>query len=230
MNKLSILIVDHEKKRGENLQRKISENHYSASHYLYVWGNQKSDNPVCDSKDFVPVTNVNLVHSNNACAREFIDFILSNHIESWVVEYSGGGLEAMGNRPPRTSKHILYPKSIGLDAQFENLHEFFEAVSKQQENAGDILLGYNPLLEAKLELLHACLTPEGRDKVTWDQNGQITIVRDGGEPFKGTIPDNTGKAEFEKLKQQAGGPFGEEYMNALADLRNALLPEHEYAK
>lgn len=159
MTKLSILIVDHEEQRGENLKKKISEFNYSVSHYLYVWGNQKNDNPVCAPKDFVGVANVNFVHSNNTCAKEFVDFILEKHTTSWVIEYSGGGLEAMGNRTPKTSKHILYPKSIGLDAQFENLHEFLEAVSRLQENAGDVLLGFSPLLEAKLELLHALLVP-----------------------------------------------------------------------
>jgi len=89
------------------------------------------------------------------------------------------------------------------------------------------LIGFNPLLEAKLELLHACLTPEGLKTVIWGKDGEITITREGQEPFKGRIPDNRGKTEFEQLKEITDGPFGEQYIQALTRLRDALLPEHE---
>jgi hypothetical protein len=117
--------------------------------------------------------------------------------------------------------------SIG--GNFRRDDEFIRVKSRQLESFYQELRGEpaDPLLEAKLELLHACLTPEGLKTVIWGKDGEITITRDGQEPFKGRIPDNKGKVEFEALKAKTDGPFGMEYMDTLAALRDALLPEHE---
>lgn len=81
-------------------------------------------------------------------------------------------------------------------------------------------------LEAKLELLHACLTPEGAKKVTWNDNGEITITREDGTEFKCNIPGSEGKNKFDELKNKNDGPFGQEYIKALSALRDALLKEY----
>jgi len=114
------------------------------------------------------------------------------------------------------------------DCIADNCHKSNEEFNNAFDAVWNFFFG-DPLLEAKLELLHACLTPEGRDRVTWSDSGEITITREGQEPFKGRIPDNKGKVEFEALKAKTDGPFGMEYMDTLAALRDALLPEHEYA-
>lgn len=85
----------------------------------------------------------------------------------------------------------------------------------------------DPYLEAALEILHACLTPEGRATVSWDEKGQISIPRNCEGPFIGSIPNNSGKAEFETLKGRNDGPFGEGYVGALTALRDKLLKDYE---
>jgi len=84
-----------------------------------------------------------------------------------------------------------------------------------------------PYLEVALELLHACLTPDGRDKVVWNYDGQITIPREGDPPFVGLISNNSGKSEFETLKKKQDGPFGQGYLEALTRLRNELLKGYQ---
>jgi hypothetical protein len=81
----------------------------------------------------------------------------------------------------------------------------------------------DPHLEAALELLHACLTPDGLDKVSWDANGKVTIPRNGEGPFIGLIPTAQGRAEWEDLRKKTDGPFGEGYIGALTALRDELL-------
>lgn len=78
-------------------------------------------------------------------------------------------------------------------------------------------------LEVKLETLHACLTPEGYDTVLWD-NEKVTI-KELEKSFTGEI-GNKGKAEFDKLKDADDGPFGENYIMALTELRNVLLQDY----
>lgn len=165
MNKPTVLIVDHETVRGINTKNKIEKLSFPASFSPFVWGTQSQDNPVCVPESFVSVADVNIVHTNNVCAQEFIDFILNNHLNSWVVEFSGGGIEAMSNRLPSGSRHCLYRSIFTEETNIPTLAEFLSAVERGDNSACDILNGFDPVLEAKLELLHQCLTPEGAKKV-----------------------------------------------------------------
>lgn len=238
MSKLNVLIIDHETDRGNKLKENILSLGYSAVHYRFVWGGEVRANPICDSETYVAVADVNFVHSNNVCSQEFIDFILQKHPNSWVVEYSGGGIEAMGNRSPRSPKHLLYPKSVGIDAQIENLAEFLGAVGEKKQNAGEILMGFNPPLEAKLELLHMCLTPEGAKKIL---NGEFPKeLESEREKFWNRQTSYQNWTVEQIVKALAGQPqenksisfkhcFDASYRVAVEALRDALLPEHEYA-
>jgi hypothetical protein len=60
------------------------------------------------------------------------------------------------------------------------------------------------LLEAKLDFLHQCLTPEGLVNATLNPEW------------------NAGK-EFSALMNSKDGPFGDNYINALKELRNKLI-------
>ena len=176
-------------------------------------------------------------------ARELLQRLKEAQVTLFIVFHQNGDFLRAYN-DPNTNGNIkdylqdqlaIVQSHVPGGFYWQELKNIANAIKQKNRQAYDIAIEEakekfpDSLLEAKLELLHMCLTPEGRDKGTWDENGQITILRDGEEPFRGAIPDNIGKAEFKKLKQKTGGAFGEEYMNALADLRNALLPEHEYA-
>jgi hypothetical protein len=114
------------------------------------------------------------------------------------------------------------------------------------------LIGFNPLLEAKLELLHMCLTPEGAKDVDSkfppelasykDQIYKVSISNEDAEKAVRKIlsmNDNdeiTASHIVRVLSTGASGNnefsncFSKEYMALLSALRDALLPEHEYAK
>ena len=59
-------------------------------------------------------------------------------------------------------------------------------------------------LEAKLNFLHKCLTPEEAKKATLNEKWKAT-------------------EEFRKLKRAEDGPFGDKYLEALRSLRDKLL-------
>jgi hypothetical protein len=63
------------------------------------------------------------------------------------------------------------------------------------------------ILEAKLELLHKCLTPESIPE-------KLPAI---------LINAHEAERKFRELKTKSDGPFGENYNHALTQLRNALL-------
>jgi hypothetical protein len=170
MKKISVTIIDHDNheitdNRRTRLKSIIKRIGCCVNDYPFVWGDQDINNPICESNNFVKPGILNFVHTSNRCANDFIDFTFNNFPDSWVVEYSGGGISAMENILPRNVKHIIYPKPISPEVNFPNLNKFIEAIIEGVENPQYILLGFDPILETKLELLHCCSTPEGSTKI-----------------------------------------------------------------
>ena len=82
---------------------------------------------------------------------------------------------------------------------------------------------WDELLEARLELLHHCLTPEERDNIVW-QDKIFTLKIDGKEATKEI--GSKGKNEFKDLQKVTNDPSGTKYVEALTALRNTLLEEY----
>lgn len=82
-------------------------------------------------------------------------------------------------------------------------------------------------LEARLELLHHCLTPEGLSDVEVDNKGNIRIKLPNNHVLESNI-GMQGFTNFRALKERIGeGPFGDGYLTALTALRNELLKDYE---
>jgi hypothetical protein len=92
------------------------------------------------------------------------------------------------------------------------------------------LIGFNPLLEAKLELLHRLLVPPSNLDQFENNDGLWTkLINLVDESKKSEIQAawNTFKNGFKT--EYSAEPFKGDYLKLLSDLRDALLPEHEYA-
>jgi|GEM_PF-6889538 hypothetical protein len=82
----------------------------------------------------------------------------------------------------------------------------------------------NSILEVKLEILHACLTHEGRNNVEWTdtkiklkEEEKITFIHEIG---------STGKTEFDELKSIINTDSEENYFKKLITLRDTLLSDY----
>lgn len=99
------------------------------------------------------------------------------------------------------------------------------------DRAWSKLVAFNPLLEAKLELLHNLLVPPSNLAELENDDGLWTkLINLVGESKKSEIEGgwNTFKKGFNP--NYSTEPFNSNYLKLLTDLRDALLPEHEYAK
>jgi hypothetical protein len=87
--------------------------------------------------------------------------------------------------------------------------------------------GFDKALEARLELLHNCLTPEGFANVTVDRNGNATITLANQQKIQYNI-GGSGWSAYKALKDKADdGPFDKEYIAALSALRDELLKNYQ---
>lgn len=258
MNKLSVTIVDHHDhsrsiNRRSFLRSKIAPMGYLVRDFPFVWGDEP-ENPDCSPEGFVVVGDVNLVHSNNECAGAFIKYVFEQFPNAWVIEYSGDGIRGMGYREPENSKHCLYPESVSLSTGLQSLPPFLEAVARGEVSARNILLGFDPLLEAKLELLHLCLTPAGA-RIVVDAADRITartreasdeelpteiglmlsaLERDGiqlsSTEVEASVENGrkifTGSlaSAISELAKPDRDCFSPEYVAILSEIRNSLLP------
>jgi hypothetical protein len=113
---------------------------------------------------------------------------------------------------------LLKQKSIGYEQSIEErdtvYHELANMVCNKALNATIIyefiekIKVFDTVLEAKLNFLHKCLTPEGL------ADAELMISEDWDA-----------SQEFSNLNDiEADGPFGENYLSALRNLRNQLLP------
>jgi hypothetical protein len=178
----------------------------------------------------------NCYESLNELCQSNVSLLIVRHTNGWnYKEIKSTDDEDSKLKDYLCKQPDISASHVSRDFYCNELKAIAEAISKQDNQKYQQALETakkrfgDPLLEAKLELLHACLTPEGLKTVIWGKDGEITITREGQEQFKGRIPDNKGKAEFEALKGKTDGPFGDQYIQALTRLRDALLPEHEYA-
>ncbi|MEK6288720.1 MAG: hypothetical protein AABO57_23635 [Acidobacteriota bacterium] len=89
-------------------------------------------------------------------------------------------------------------------------------------------LCFDPVLEAKLEILHMCLTPEGCSRLMKQHAGswgrfaslQIEVTRENGEKtFTGNLAD-----AIKELAHPERDCFSPEYVGILSEIRDALLP------
>lgn len=86
------------------------------------------------------------------------------------------------------------------------------------------ILGIDDILEAKLNLLHQCLTPQGAKDVSTLEN--FNLVKDLELE---TVDNNNKIITVEKyISQKFNGddPFHPDYIKALTDLRDELLKEY----
>jgi hypothetical protein len=132
----------------------------------------------------------------------------------------------------------LFKKSkLGHHEPEEECHykPVFDIILDEEGNKFNRIMNFlfppeKDLLETKLVILHKCLAFEEISNINWEVDGTIILTdKKTGEskilPEK--ITDNVVKDKFEILKGlKTSGPFGDEYINALTELRDCLLKDN----
>lgn len=115
----------------------------------------------------------------------------------------------------------------------------FEALQKLSASCGNkgnyevalrdltLLFSSNPVLEAKLELLHLCLTPSGAKLVATEEHCPAIIATH--HIMKTDAGDGKSVSEIVEVLTRMNDPFDPAYIARLEEIRAALLDERERA-
>jgi len=162
---MKVYILDCTPDRRSNLEGKIDRIGHDVVAKEHVWDtSQLSADPKPDPGDVqeyfwsIEEDAVVFVHRNNQRQHFWADFLHKKcGDDNWVVMYSGQGLSAESSNP----RHFVYPDPVGTGASPEwKLGDFFEALASDEGSKPfEVLLGVDPILEAKLNLLHKLLLP-----------------------------------------------------------------------
>ncbi len=111
-------------------------------------------------------------------------------------------------------KKLVETRNLNID----QYHSFFNELTDIESNVLDWILPEenfeNDQLEANLELLHQCLTPQGAKKAHADW-----LQGEGKSKYDVLIKDDF-------IKEIGDDPFHPDYIKALRDLRDELLKEY----
>jgi hypothetical protein len=184
--------------------------------YLNVWGNNKEDVPL----KYLEPGDINFIHANDEVNKYWDTFARDKCSNHFVVCFSGAGVGGLVWNNP---KHFAFRETINTEEDIKTkwfLSEFIEAISNNELNPFDKLTNFDPILEAKLNLLHKCLTPLEKKEAEAAYKELIKLL--DSEEGKNKV-----EVAFNEMKKRIGKDdancFGEDYVTALENLRKSLL-------
>src|SRR2546423_2411504 len=241
---MNILLVDSNVERRNNLKRIILEQGYSCDGYTQVTGKDEIDEDSIwkdikeECRDVINKRKYSalLIHHNsnqNPFWDEFTKLCCETE-NMWCVSYSGG---ERANRVHE--RHYPFAGNVSAKGVANwDLKEFLKSVEEGESDPFKALTRFDPIIEAKLELLHICLTPPGetqREKIKQlkaeIEKGRSTALdsilikadwtKDGDveENFEGYFD----KAVEELAKEK--DCFSPKYIAILTALRDELLTD-----
>jgi hypothetical protein len=164
---MKVVVVDHVNARGASLRLAISKLDYKCEHFKNVWGDEDKSPPIWDQsartlcKSLLVGQPAVFVHRNNDFAEEFARDLCQ---ELYVIFYSGGGLTAnsinyLTDGRNKYPKHCVFPREVHDEVSLTDwdLETCLRELSQGRADFCDRLQHFDRELEAKLNLLYACL-------------------------------------------------------------------------
>ena len=198
--------------------KKIKLDNYSFETICYsnVWGNGTEPVPMT----YLEPGDINFIHANDEVNKYWKIFTLDKCSNYFVVCYSGAGVKGLlWNNP----KHFAFEGTINTEEDIKtklHLKEFIVAVQNNHTNPFYKLIGFEPILEAKLELLHQCLTPDSIDGAQKVLDKLKTLLNCDSEKQK---TFDTAFKTFKSSVKNEKDCFSDNYVTALSVLRESLL-------
>jgi len=198
---MKVRIFDCDTERGTNLEKQIESVGRDAVAKEHVWDTSQvsPDDPKPSLDEVRPNfwsvdgDDVVFIHHNDSLQHYWRDFLAEECVENRIVMYSGGGLDGEGQH---NSKRLRYPEQVGTEASPPwHLKDFLDAVDTGASEPFNKLLGVDPVLEAKLNLLHKLLVPpaeldelkewkELEEEIQNDPEEQLQSYEEAWETYK----------------------------------------------
>jgi hypothetical protein len=161
--KYKITIVDNTEGRRINFNSIINNiveedalrSEFEVFPYKHVWGNGERPSTM----KFIEQGDILFIHANDEVNPLWNNLIKEKCKDVFVICFSGAGVRSLSLNNP---KHLACYKTINTDEDIRNkwhLKDFFLSIKNEESNPFDKLMGFDLILEAKLELLHKCLLP-----------------------------------------------------------------------
>jgi len=165
---MHVLVIDSNLKRREKLKTFIERNRHRCTAFSQVngmdsigpntvWGSIRQD---CQNLIKSDSFSLLLIH-HNSNQNPFWDHFVQMFCEKegkWCLSYSGGE-----RAKDLYERHHAFAGNVNDNGEAGwELAGFLEAVENGNDDPFNVLVLFDPLLEAKLELLHLCMTPEGQ--------------------------------------------------------------------
>lgn len=241
---MNVLLIDSGRDRRNNIYKFILSQSYDCMAFPQVNGQEQIESGVLWENlkntcgDLISQKNYDalLIHHNSNQNPFWDDFVrlCCTSSELWAVSYSGGlRVKSVHER------HHPFAGNVGASGQARwDLGAFLRAIDSHQGNPFDALTRFDPVLEAKLELLHACLTPPTSEEARKKLEELKTEIRNAGTILSSIVINARWRTEGETEKIFSGNIdaainalsnetdcFSFKYVAILSEIRDKLLAD-----
>lgn len=162
--------------------------------------------------------NIIFIHGGDVTLGNDISNFINSKPSIWKIYYGDKDSKFEIDFNGKAIKYINFKK---VEANFDKFYEKVKDGIKREDGDEikkwwEILVGFDPILEVQLELLHQCLTPEGA--AIADKIKNYPLIKDKVEKIK--VGEKT---IVEHLSKQSDCFDDENYIKPLTKLRDALL-------
>lgn len=240
---MKVLLIDSDAPRRDALEKQIVGMGYDCDSYAQVNGEagivtntlwrdlEQKAKEIALGRDY----DVLLIHHNHNQNPFWDSFArLCCEIEDmWCVSYSGG----LTAESVHQKHHAFLGNVTSAGRASWDLLAFFRSVESGESNPFRALTRFDPVLEAKLEFLHTCLTPPKDDNIKSKLIQLKAQIESRGFELDSKVlhakwRDEKDEAEFSGSFDEALETLSEEtdcfspkYVAILSELRNHLLVE-----
>lgn len=215
---MNIIVIDDQcdeqtkRKRGESLCQLILSLGHDCAHQTQVWQSgivrSWNEDAISAGRQTAAAAEAFFVHANNDFAVEFARDCCS---EKYLIFYSGAGRgeldrsTGLTNHCKEHTQHCICREQVtdNVDLIDWDLDGCLKAIQGRDRHFCEVLNKFDPILEAKLNLLYACLDQQSlsrfladtADPEGWPAISNLQIPSEGSmsEPISKILLDDKGK-------------------------------------
>lgn len=226
---MRVLLIDSDAARRDALEKQIVGMGYDCDSYAQVngeatiaantlWRDLEQRATEIASGERYDVLLIHHNHNQNPFWDSFTRLCCEVK-DMWCVSYSGG----LTAESIHQKHHAFIGNVTSAGSASWDLLAFFRSVESAESNPFRALIHFDPVLEAKLEFLHTCLTPPKNEDVKSKlKQLKIQIENSGIELDSKMIH---AKWKIEKVESEFSGSF-DDAVNALSDERDCFSPKY----
>jgi hypothetical protein len=224
--------------RGERLRKQLVTLRLAAEFHSQVWDENKHptvpDWSSCSNDFQIGKDDIIFIHAQDVQQIYWRLFVRRWQGIPWVIIYSGGGIEKqrIAGEFEHSPRICIFQPAVPDDARAPwRIEAFIDCIRTKNAGCCEKLIGFDPQLEARLRLLHLCLTPEGKDaaRMLFESEIRPTLLvsapprnRPESEAEWAQLPVANAFSTMMEVMEQERDCFSPAYLSALSELKKTL--------